>query len=63
MRTNTRTGFATMHDAPVWLAILNGSTVLADHLNAWIRQLGSAKLAAIILRIARFEETWCRRRR
>jgi hypothetical protein len=46
-----------MRDEPARLAILNGSTALADHLKTSIRQRGSANLAAITLRMARFEDT------
>ncbi len=41
----------TMRDDLVQLALLHGSSVLADHLKASIRQHGSAKLTAMTLRM------------
>jgi integrase len=41
----------TMRDDLVHLALLHGSSVLADHLKASIRQHGSAKLTAMTLRM------------
>jgi hypothetical protein len=41
----------TMRDELVQLALLHGSSVLADHLKASIRQHGSAKLTAVTLRM------------
>ncbi|WP_421380994.1 phage integrase family protein (plasmid) [Paraburkholderia sp. DD10] len=41
----------TMRDDLVQLALLHGSTVLAQHLKASIRQHGSAKLTAVTLRM------------
>jgi hypothetical protein len=40
-----------MRDELVRLAILNGSSVLADHLRSSIRQRGSAHLSAVTLRM------------
>ncbi|WP_320338848.1 IS1096 element passenger TnpR family protein [Burkholderia cenocepacia] len=42
---------ATMRDALVRLALLNGSAALADHLRASMRQHGEAKLTALTLRM------------
>ena len=41
----------TMRDDLVHLALLHGSSVLADHLKASIKQHGSAKLTAVTLRM------------
>lgn len=41
----------TMRDDLVHLALLHGSSVLADHLKALIRQHGSAKLTSMTFRM------------